>query len=51
MVVSLEQFKKRMGNVKQGKKQIAINFNDNAGGKDLNKAQKKENSKQKATKQ
>ena len=40
-----------MGVIKQGKKQYAISFASEAGNKDLNKAQKKEASKQKATKQ
>lgn len=51
MVAGLEVFKKRMGYVKQGKKQMVPSFGKDNGGKDLNKAQKKENSKQKATKQ
>lgn len=51
MVAGLEVFKKRMGIVKQGKKQMTPSFGKDNGAKDLNKAQKKENSKQKATKQ
>eukprot|EP00347_Sterkiella_histriomuscorum_P006575 403352251 len=50
-ITGLAEFKKRMGNVKQGKKQMTPNFGGAAAQKDLNKAQKKENSKQKATKQ
>lgn len=49
-IVGLEAFKKRMGNVKQGKKQMVPSFGAERGGKDLNKAQKKENAKQKASK-
>lgn len=49
-----DAIKKRCGNLKQGKKQIVPmllgEINEEAG-KDLNKQQKKENSKQKATKQ
>jgi ABC-type uncharacterized transport system fused permease/ATPase subunit len=51
LITALEAFKRRMGNVKQGKKQLVPTFGAEAAGKDLNKAQKKENSKQKATKQ
>jgi len=45
LVTGLEAFKKRMGVVKQGKKQMTPNFGGQVSGKDLNKAQKKENSK------
>lgn len=50
-ITALEAFKKRMGNVKQGKKQMTPSFAGQGAGKDLNKAQKKENAKQKSTKQ
>lgn len=50
-IIGLQAFKNRMGCVKIGKKQITPAFLLSASGKDLNKAQKKENSKQKATKQ
>jgi len=50
-VTALEEFRRRMGVIKQGKKQYTISFAEDAAGKDLNKAQKKENSKQKQIKQ
>ena len=40
-----------MGIIKQGKKQYTISFASEAANKDLNKAQKKESSKQKQIKQ
>lgn len=45
-----EAVRRRCGALKQGKKQIVLAAEE-AASKDLNKAQKKENSKQKATKQ
>ena len=46
MITALPEFKKRMGNIKPGKKQITPPFEGQSkGGKDLNKAQKKEKSK------
>jgi hypothetical protein len=50
-VTAQEEFRRRMGVIKQGKKQYTISFAEDAAGKDLNKAQKKENSKQKQNKQ
>ena len=50
-VTGLEEFRKRMGIIKQGKKQYTISFASEAANKDLNKAQKKESSKQKQIKQ
>ncbi|CDW74721.1 elongation factor 1-gamma 3 [Stylonychia lemnae] len=47
-IIALPEFRSRMGAVKQGKKQLIPLFDKDAGSKDLNKAQKKENSKQKA---
>ena len=52
LVTALPEFRSRMGAVKQGKKQFVPNFNlVQAGAKDLNKSQKKENSKQKTKQQ
>lgn len=47
MVVALPEFRLRMGVVKQGKKQLIpyLSGAPEAGSKDLNKKQKKENSK------
>lgn len=44
-IVGLPEFRDRMGAAKQGKKQVVPVFNIEAANKDLNKAQKKENSK------
>lgn len=48
-ITALPEFKKRMGNIKQGKKQVPpILGQETKAGKDLNKASKKEKSKQAA---